>query len=119
MNLGEFKKHIESFPNGHVFNYGISEPFSWRGVYAEVAFSIVKKETSREDIVAKIEAALTDEFEGWKGGKYRYNEYTSVNFEETQRNWSDGEYCQWAISEITKEDVCRTQEERLVKLAFK
>jgi len=51
MELKEFKQHIESFPKGTKFSYGISKPFSWRGSYDEVAFSIIENEISREDIL--------------------------------------------------------------------
>ena len=40
MELKNLKDYISSFPNETVFKYGISKPFSWRGSYDEVAFSI-------------------------------------------------------------------------------
>lgn len=119
MNLGELKKYIESFPDGTRFEYSLSEPFSWRGVYAEVAFSIKGESCTKEELLAKIGVALTDEFYGYKGGNFKYNEYTPVNFEEDYRSWSDGGYTERMISELSETPLATSPEERLVKLAFK
>ena len=118
MTLREFKDHIEKFESGTVFFFGISEPFSWRGIYAEVAFEIVREKTTREDILSKIQLAYTNEFTGYKGGEYRYHDGTEIHFEESQRSYSDGEYVANLIAEIEGKEVYKTQEERLVKLAF-
>jgi hypothetical protein len=58
MELKDFKKHIESFPNGTKFDFGISEPFSWRGLYAEVAFEMLEQPMTKEEILANIELAI-------------------------------------------------------------
>jgi hypothetical protein len=92
MKLIDLKKHIESFPNGKRFSFGLSDPFSWRGDYSEVAFSVLETPMSRAEILEKIERALNEEFIGYKGGEYRYNENTPVNFEKSARDWSDGNY---------------------------
>jgi len=119
MELKDFKQHISSFPEGFQFNYGISKPFSWRGSYDEVAFSIVQSPMSREEVLAKIEIAYAETFYGYKGGEYQYKDWTTVNFEEEgSRNYSDGEYTAKMIAKIEKSDQYRSQEERLVKLAF-
>lgn len=119
MNLGELKKYIESFPDGTRLEYSLSEPFSWRGVYAEVAFSIKDKQCTKEELLAKIEMALSDEFYGYKGGDFRYDEHTPVNFEEDCGSYTDGGYTEKKISEILKLSPASSPEERLVKLAFK
>jgi hypothetical protein len=119
MILKDFKQHISNFPKGTEFNYGISEPFSWRGSYDEVAFSIVESPMTREEILANIEIAYTKTFHGYKGGEYEYGEYTSVNFEEKgNRNYSDGGYTARMIDKIQNRERYVSQEERLVKLAF-
>lgn len=119
MELKEFKQHIESFPKGTKFSYGISKPFSWRGSYDEVAFSIIENKMSREDILKNIELAYTETFYGYKGGTYKYEDYTTVNFEEEgSRNYSDGKYVAEMIAKIENSEEYRSQEERLVKLAF-
>ena len=83
MNLGEFKKHIESFPEGTLFNY-----------------------------------TLSDMFEGWKGGDYRYNESTPIHFEAGPSDYSDGGYAEAIISNILGLGRVDSQEERLCKLIF-
>jgi len=118
MNLIDFKKHIESFDNGTEFKYGISKPFSWRGSYDEVAFSITEEPMTKEAILRNIEKAYTELFCGYKGGEYRYSDYTTVNFEEGSRNYSGGGYCSEMIAKLNHIMPFKSQEERLVKLAF-
>jgi len=115
MTLLELRDHISSFPEGTMFNYGLSAPFSWRGSYDEVAFSIIHERTKRENILANIEAAYVG-----KGGEYTYEDYTTVNFEEEgSRNYSDGRYVAEMIASIEGVESFNSQEERLVKIAFK
>lgn len=117
MHLSDLKQHILSFPDGTQFKYGLSQPFSWRGSYDEVAFSIKESSMSKEEVLANIELAYTEKFLGYKGGEYKYNDRTPVNFEEEgHHNYSGGSYTDQMISRI---EECRSQEERLVKLAFK
>lgn len=118
MTLGELKKHFQSKPDGTVFDYSLSDPFSWRGVYAEVCFSVTEDKSTKEENISKIEDALTNVFEGWKGGDYRYTEDTTVNFEETQRNWSDGDYVREMISVIEGSENFPDDETKLIRLAF-
>ena len=92
MTLEELKDFFEKQPAKKVFNYGLSSPFSWRGKYDEIAFSIEEGEFSREQILENIEKGLTEQFNGYKGGKYKYNEYTTVNFEEDYSSYTDGSY---------------------------
>lgn len=118
MDLQKLKNYFEKFPKGKQFDYGLSKPFSWRGSYDEVAFSI-EGAMSREDILKNIELAYTETFFGYKGGEYRYNNYTSVNFEEYgARNYSDGGYTSRKIAELEEDIPYKSQEERLVYLAF-
>lgn len=119
MTLLEFKKHIESFPGGHIFQYGISEPFSWRGSYDQVAFSIVKEKQTRDDILSKIQKAYDEVFYGWKGGEYRYGNYTNVNFESGISSWTDDRYTIDWIEKIEGEKPYKTPSERLITVAFK
>lgn len=116
MTLQEFKNHISSFPEGTVFDYGISEPFSWRGRYDEVAFTIITEPTSREEILEHINTAFVKTFRGWKGGYYEYSGFTPVNFENDTSSWSDGEYVQHHIDQLLPE--FDTPEFKFVKLAF-
>lgn len=120
MTLKEFKDHISQFPDGTVFPYGISEPFSWRGAYDEVAFSIMEIPTDKNDVLNRIQMAYSNIFYGYKGGKYRYNDWTTVNFEEGgSRDYTDGKYTAKMIAYIEKSEVYPDQEHRLVKVAFR
>lgn len=74
MELGELKKHIESFDSGHKFEYSLSYPFSSRGSYNEVTFEILKSPMTREEVLANIEKAYTETFFGYKRGEYTYSE---------------------------------------------
>lgn len=118
MVLEEFKDYIENKEIGKKFNYGISEPFSWRGSYDEVAFEILEQPMTREEVLANIEKAYTDTFYGYKGGKYTYKDYTEVNFERDGSKYTDGSYCAEMIAEIEDDEIYESQEKRLVKLAF-
>lgn len=119
MNLQDFKQHISNFPNGTQFKFGITEPFSWRGSYDEVAFSIVESPMSKEDILKNIERAYSETFYGYKGGEYQYDDDTNVNFEEYgSRNYTSGRYVAEMIAKIENADTYQSQEERLIKIAF-
>jgi hypothetical protein len=118
MNLKQFKQHIESFPQGTQFDFGISEPFSWRGVYAEVAFNMLEQPMTKEEILSNIELAYTDTFYGHKGGEYEYGDHTDIHFEEDRSSWTDGGYVSRWISRIEEKEAYLSQEERLVKMAF-
>lgn len=119
MILKDLKKYIESFPANKNFKFGITKPFSWRGSYDEVAFSIVEAEMTREDILANIELAYTETFRGYKGGIFTYEDNTKVNFEsEGNFNYSAGTYVELMIDKIKEKYDYESEEHRLVKLAF-
>lgn len=118
MELKKFKEHIEEAENEKIFGYGISEPFSWRGSYDEVAFEIIEQPMRREDILANIQKAYNGKFYGYKGGEFTYQDYTEVHFEEDSSSWSDGGYCAEIISKIEGGEPYQSQEFRLIKLAF-
>ena len=118
MKLKDFRQHIESFPSGTKFNFGISKPFSWRGVYAEVAFEMLDQPMSREEVLENIKLAYTETFRGYKGGEYRYNESTEIHFETDIASWSDGYYVSKWIDKIERKVEYQSQEDKLVKLAF-
>ena len=118
MLLGLFKTYIENFPEKTMFEYGISSPFSWRGIYREVAFSIQEDSMSREEILSKIQEAYEKTFHGYKGGKYEYGDYTQVHFERDGSSFSDGEYCAKMIAKIEGNEIFQSPEMRLVKSVF-
>ncbi len=118
MELKEFKQQIEQAETGKTFDFGISEPFSWRGSYAEVAFQMLEQPMTREEILANIEMAYTETFNGYKGGHYKYGDNTEVHFESDYGSWTDGGYCANWIAKIEDDEPYESQEMRLVKLAF-
>ena len=118
MNLIDLKNYINNFPNGTIFKYGLSEPFSWRGSYDEVAFDIIEQEMTKGEILSNIEMAYSKSFYGYKGGEYRYHGYTSVNFESDYRSWTDGGYTEEWIAKIEGTETYRGSEHRLTKLLF-
>ena len=117
MTLLEFKELVEKTQN-EVLKYGISEPFSWRGSYDEVAFEVIKEETKKEDVLANIKKAYEGTFYGYKGGEYKYEDYTDVNFEYDTSSYTNGGYCANIIAEIEDTIPYKSEEHRLATLAF-
>ena len=120
MRLIEFKNYISSFKAGTKFDYGIGEPFSWRGSFDEVAFDFLRETPmTRENILSNIEKAYTETFRGYKGGNYEYDDQTSVHFEHDECCYSDGNYCRKAIAFLDNNKVYLSQEMELIEKAFK
>lgn len=118
MTLSELKEHIESFDKGHKFDFGLSEPFSWRGIYAEVAFDIIEETMSRDDILDRIDMAYKESFGGYKGGTYAYDDHTPVHFERDYGSWTDGQYVRDWIEKVTEDQQYEDDETKLTKLIF-
>jgi hypothetical protein len=118
MKLGKLKTHFEQMESGKVLDYKLSNPFSWRGAYAECAFEILKESSTKKENLERIEKALTEEFHGYKGGKFRYDLDTEVHFEGDYGSWSDGGYSRRIIEEIKQEKQYDSVEEELVNLIF-
>jgi len=119
MNLGEFRDQIEKSGHKTIFPHGVSEPFSWRGSYHEVAFHILYKEPmSREDILSRIDMALDNIFRGFKGGGYQFNRDTNVNFEYGVSSYSDGRYCENLLHNLESDLPYKSNEQMVVDLAF-
>lgn len=119
MILKDLKESVSNLPEKTEFDYGLTKPFSWRGSYDEVAFSILESPMTREEILANIELAYTETFHGYKGGKYQYNDYTNVNFEEEGScNYSDGDYTEQMISRIEDTKEYKDRETKLINLIF-
>ena len=118
MKLKELKDYIESKEEGKTFDYGISEPFSWRGSYDEVAFEILDRQMTREEILSNIEMAYQGTFYGYKGGEYTYQDYTVVHFEKDYSSYTNGGYCSEMIARIEGGKYYPSQEHRLINKAF-
>lgn len=77
MTIKDLKEYFLNTENPKFF---LTDVFSWRGFYSEVAFTpsaVGTKERSLE----LIEEALTGTFIGYKGGEFTYDEWTNVHFE--------------------------------------
>ncbi len=116
MTLIELKELVQSTKKGTVFEFGISDPYSWRGSYDEVCFTIKSEKTTRGAILKNINKAFSRSFYGYKGGEYSYNDWTNVNFERDFGSWSDGRYCMDMIALIQGEETYSDNEEKLVHL---
>ena len=116
MNLLKFKNYIKSFPFWKVFNYSISDPFSWRWSYDEVCFSIENKQSSQEEILEKIYKAYTDTFCWWKWWEYKYWDLTPVNFESEEGSYSDWFYVKNLLEELYIDR--RSEEQKLIETIF-
>jgi len=118
MTLIDLKEYFEKFPEKIKFDYGVSEPFSWRGRYDEVAFEILDQGMTREQILHNIKFAYIGEFSGYKGGKYEYDDFTEIHFEVDTSSYTDGGYVANWIAKLENKSPNYSQEERLIKLAF-
>lgn len=117
MTLKEFREYVER-AEVTTFKYGLSDPFSWRGSYDEVAFAVLEQPMTKQEVLAKIDKAYEDTFYGYKGGEYTYKDYTDVHFEEGVEMYTGGDYCAAWIAKIEGNEVYPSQEARLAKLAF-
>lgn len=86
MTIKELKNYFEDTVN---LKFYLTDVFSWRGSYDEVAFT-PSKQGSRKESLTLIERALTEVFRGWKGGHYVYDETTEVHFEREPGIYSAG-----------------------------
>ncbi len=118
MELGKLKNHFEQMESGKVLDYKLSEPFSWRGVYAECAFEVLKESSTKEENLEQIEKALSESFQGYKGGDFRYNIDTEIHFEYDNGSYTEGGYSKRLIEEIKGEKAYDSFEEELVNLIF-
>ena len=118
MKLGQLKQYIESLPDGTMFDFSLSYPFSWRGVYAEVAYSVKESPSQKEELLHNVNAAYDGPFIGYKGGDFYYDDDTQIHFEEGQSAWSDGRYTEDWISKLLHTATVASPEERLVSLLF-
>lgn len=85
MTILDLKNYFENTENPKIF---IENVFSWRGSYDEVAFTPTLVGT-REESLKQINLALTETFDGWKGGEFTYNEYTTIHFENAESDSND------------------------------
>lgn len=107
MNLSDLKNLFSNVPDDHILQYGISEPFSWRGSYDEVCFAVEEYVTGKQ-CKERIQKAYEDTFHGWKGGEFTYTDTTPVNFEHQSGAYTDEGYTKEMIEKVSEykwEDV--------------
>lgn len=77
MTLGQLIEWLEQQDQDLIVKDGFSTPHSDRGSYDELAFC-PETESKISDMLRNAKSAVGATFTGWKGGKYKMNEYTPV-----------------------------------------
>jgi len=77
MNLGELIEYLESKDSTIVVKMGFSEPHSYRGDYANLAFEPCKNTTVGK-MLECAKSALNKVYTGYKGGEFTMREYVDV-----------------------------------------
>lgn len=116
MYLSEFKKYVENHASSE-FPHSVEGPFSWRGSYDEVAFSVeLNKPQQKHELLEIINRAYTEEFRGYKGGMYQYHDDTEVNFEYDYGSYSDGGYARNIIETLSVDEDHDDQKKMIKKV---
>lgn len=118
MTLGQLKEYVENLPKDKIFYFKLSRPFSWRGSYNEVAFTIEAGQSNKSELLTWINEALTTKFYGYKDGDYRYYDHTSIHFEGDFSEYTDGEYAMRWLCQLLELEKSDSVEEMLIKLIF-
>lgn len=77
MTLGDLIKQLERADPAKVVPLGFGNPHSYRGYYEQLAFE-PKAGVTVGQMLADAKEALHTTYQGWKGGDYTMNEYTTV-----------------------------------------
>ena len=88
MKLQELYDYFDKQTNPKFF---LTDVFSWRGNYEEVAFTPSVTGT-KDTTMQLIKRALRHQFKGYKGGVYKYNKNTEVHFEFSPELYNDSAY---------------------------
>lgn len=88
MKLGTLHTIFSRLDNeDFVFKVAFVDPQSYRGYYDELAFTDGEK-VSLRDVKISVNRAITEEFEGYKGGTFEYDYSTPVHLA-AYGNYSD------------------------------
>lgn len=99
MTIRQFEEICNLYPDLKV-NFAPYECGSWRGVYAEACiFVSMDGESYLEEFIPFIDQLKTETHWGYKGGEYKYDKNTPLNFETECSAWSDGETFERMLSE--------------------
>lgn len=71
---GRYLADSSANPDNYKISFG--HVHSWRGVYAHPAIepAAPDENSTVRELVKELNLGLTEEFQGWKGGEYRYRE---------------------------------------------
>lgn len=104
MEIYELREKINSL--GNRMDFCIEDVFSWRGVYAEPACCISSCNTTKERNLEMLDRLTSEVFHGWKGGDFRYDEYSTIHFECERSSWSDGKFLdKFLLANANNKDV--------------
>lgn len=81
MILKELIEKLEKYPKDKVVRMGFDSPHSYRGSYDELAFEPCPNTTVGQ-MLEYAKSAIGQTYEGYKGGQYLMDEYTTVNIAE-------------------------------------
>jgi hypothetical protein len=73
LNLGEIIAALEAEDPARVLPVGFTNPHSFRGIYADLAFEPAKNVTIG-DMLAAARSAVGTTYQGWKGGDFHMDD---------------------------------------------
>jgi len=82
---------IDHFGHDRAVRHGFTSPHSWRGIYAMPSFA--HSPATLGEMRRSVSRSLTETFEGWKGGDYRYDDgsIAHLDYEGECYDTEDGE----------------------------
>lgn len=76
MTLGMLIEELRKHDRNKVVRHGFANPHSYRGYYHDLAFE-PKVHVTIGEMLDAAESALGATYQGWKGGDYTMDEYTT------------------------------------------
>lgn len=76
MQLGELIEFLEARDPKQEVAHGFGKPHSYRGYYEDLSFAPVAG-TTVGNMLKEAKAALGNTYTGWKGGRFKMDEYTT------------------------------------------
>jgi len=78
MSIGDIKSLLGLFDSEETLPVGFHNPHAYRGYYHEAAVELAY-DVKVSDMLADLDALLSQTFQGWKGGDYRYDDWTTLH----------------------------------------
>jgi len=78
--IGELRELLQGQSSDKVCKFGFGYPHAHRGYYNHVSFPPNEQNITIGQLLDYLKDAVNHEFEGWKGGEYRYDDFTLVHF---------------------------------------